>query len=99
MHQENAQVDAQAKDINRRLCKEKKQNKGQRQLQGPVQGGKAYMMIMMSQIKHSVESGNHEEWEKMYRKVCTAVRTHKEDECEGDGNDDEDYKSVLYCEV
>jgi hypothetical protein len=45
------------------------------------------------------QSRNHEEWEKTYRKVCTTVRTPKEDECEGNSNGSEHYKSVLYCEM
>jgi hypothetical protein len=61
--------------------------------------GKACVVTMISQIKCDRESRNHEEWEKMYRKVCSTVRTPKEDKCEGNGNGNEYYKSVLYCEV
>jgi hypothetical protein len=49
-------------------------------------------------IKDDVKSGQHGEWEKMYKKICTTVKTSDEEENEGDGDNDEDY-SILYCEV
>jgi hypothetical protein len=49
--------------------------------------------------KDDIESRQHVEWEKLYKKICATVKmTSDEEENEGDGDNDKDY-SVLYCEV
>ncbi len=63
-----------------------------------LQEGKTFMVMITKAIKDDIKSGQHREWNKMYKKICTAVKTSDEGENEGDGDNDEDY-CVLYCEV
>ena len=57
------------------------------------------MVTMTKAIKNDVDSGQHGDWEKMYRKICDAVKMSDEEEYEVNSNSNEDYDSVLYCEV
>jgi hypothetical protein len=67
--------------------------------QGWLQEGKAFMVMHTKEIKEDIESGKHGEWEKMYKRICAAVKKSDEDEdAGGDDGKDVDY-SVLYCEV
>jgi len=69
--------------------------KGEQQIQGLVGGTRKFMAKMIKDIKEDVESGAHQEWKKVYKKICAMVKMSDEQESNKDA---EDY-SVLHCEL
>ena len=53
---------------------------------------------MTKEIKEDIESGLHGQWEKMYWKICKAVKQFDHPEQESPQNYEVDY-NILYCEV
>jgi hypothetical protein len=67
---------------------------------GWSQEGKAFMVMQTKEIKQDIESRKHRQWEKMYKRICDAVKQSDEDKDAGinESDDAADY-SVFYCEV
>lgn len=57
-----------------------KRKRGSDTFKGWSEEGKKFMVKMAQDIKADVESGAHGEWEKMYKKICNAVKDSEEQE-------------------
>jgi hypothetical protein len=51
----------------------KKTKTNSNKFKGWLEEGKAFMVKMIKAIKDDVESGAHENWEKVYKKTCDAI--------------------------
>jgi len=60
--------------------------------------GKMFMVKMTKDIKQDVDSGMQAEWEKMYRRICMAVKVSDEQEQESCNETEVDY-DIMYCKV
>jgi hypothetical protein len=97
-----------AKEHTRKKCKSMRElktymgvsaRKNKDSYKGWLQEGKTFVVMITKATKDDIESRQHVEWEKLYKKICATVKmTSDEEENEGDGDNDKDY-SVLYCEV
>jgi hypothetical protein len=76
----------------------KDSNQESEKFKGWLDKGKEFMVTMTKEIKEDIESGLHGQWEKMYRKICKAVKQFNHPEQESPQNYEVDY-NILYCEV
>jgi hypothetical protein len=58
-----------------------------------------FMVKMTKAIKDDVESGVHEKWEKLYKKICDAINKSDQIDKGSSSSDDKMDYSVLYAEV
>ena len=80
--------------------KKRKKTKDKDGYKGWSQEGRAFMVMHTKEIKEDVESGKHGEWEKMYKRICAAVKKSDEDQdAGGDDGEDADYSVLYHCEV
>jgi uracil DNA glycosylase len=61
--------------------------------------GKAFMVKMTKAIKDDVESGAHEKWEKLNKKICDAINRSDQIDQGSSSSDEKMDFSVLYAEV
>lgn len=77
----------------------KDSNQESKKFKGWSDKGKEFMVTMMKEIKDDIESGLHRQWEKMYQKICKAVKQFDNSQVkDGPQNYEVDY-DILYCEV
>jgi len=77
----------------------KKSRRDSDKFKGWSDEGKAFVVKMTNDIKEDVDSGVHDEWEKMYRKITEVVKTSDEQEQEGESSRIEVDYGALYCEL